>query len=303
MIHTKLHEALEHPGDLPGSIAERDALRSDWLSVPHMVLDKAMFHELDWGAVLKSLDAILSVGRMRLPYPRMLVELYGGNRDYRYICALEEHDYPRVAFRVFEWVNEELWPEPMVGHVEFDVLDRPLTEEDVKLNAEMFGEARTANIHEAFKPGETGFKVSCNDATRKDIIPHVARAILLCAMVTNINGVERETIEPTALNKARAKNGKPAIPTHTVVHIGHVYDRAGRRVKHDPSGRKMPVHMRAAHVRWQNHGAIWASAHREEIGVKPGVEEHRHLILVEAVLVNYRDGTDLAVPLPKVVTA
>jgi hypothetical protein len=68
------------------------------------------------------------------------------------------------------------------------------------------------------------------DRNRRVLIP-LGFATMLSVMMAHVSGFVRETVDPKKLNKARAANGKHAIPTHTVLRIGHVYNSAGQKVK------------------------------------------------------------------------
>lgn len=139
--------------------------------------------------------------------------------------------------------------------------------------------------------------------------PDISNALLLgmsiglmvAYMLTNITGLEREVVDARKLNKHRLAKGKHAIPTHSVVRIGHVYNSAGQRVNITSANRRsIPVHMRAAHTRWQHHGPKWMEEH-PELACLPGNTVDGHRVLIDAVLVNYKDGTDLRTPLPRMV--
>lgn len=101
-----------------------------------------------------------------------------------------------------------------------------------------------------------------------------ALAVSIALLMLNIRGVDKQVIEASALSRARQKRGKPAIPSHTLLRVGTIYDRSGRGVAAG-SGRHMPVHLRAGHVRQQPCGP--ASADRKPVFIPP-------------VLVNYREG-------------
>lgn len=113
----------------------------------------------------------------------------------------------------------------------------------------------------------------------------------LCAMVLLLHtkGVVADRIEvPAKMNKARAASGKPLIQDHTVIRIGHVYNRSGEQIKYVPgaSGRTMPVHWRAGHYRNQRFGVKLSKSYE---------------LWIEPMLINYVEG-DTPVPKPKEVT-
>lgn len=96
------------------------------------------------------------------------------------------------------------------------------------------------------------------------------KAHYLALTILNTSGITREVVEPTRLNVARAKSGKPPIPKHHVVRIAHVYKRDGSTIKY-VKGQK--IHLRAGHTRQQAYGPNW-SLH------KP--------IFILPILVNYK---------------
>ena len=90
-------------------------------------------------------------------------------------------------------------------------------------------------------------------------------------------GVRKDAIPaPEKLNKARAARGLGPIREHTVIRIGHVYDREGRAHAYSEGSRSpMRVHWRRAHTRRQHYGAR---------------REHVKTVLIQACLVNYEGG-------------
>jgi hypothetical protein len=102
-------------------------------------------------------------------------------------------------------------------------------------------------------------------------------------LMLNIKGIDKAHVEPTALNRARAKAGKTRVPTHTVLRIGVVYDRAGRAVSGGALGR---VYFVPGHARNQAYGPKW--------------QFHR-VIYVQPFIANYHEGDEAPTPLPRVV--
>jgi hypothetical protein len=111
-----------------------------------------------------------------------------------------------------------------------------------------------------------------------------ATAMSFALLMLNIRGVEKRVVEVARLNRARRAHGKPRIPGHTLLRIGTVYDREGKGHGGE-SGRRMPVHLRAGHVRMQACG--------------PEMSERR-ATYIPPVLVNYREG-ETARPVRKAV--
>jgi hypothetical protein len=112
-----------------------------------------------------------------------------------------------------------------------------------------------------------------------------------CALTAAIallrtKGVVQDKIEaPAKLNKSRIASGKAPIRDHTVIRIGHTYDRAGNAVAYNSSGRTMPVHWRAGHIRNQRFG--------------PGLSKS-YQVFIEPMLINYTEDDKVPVPVKEV---
>lgn len=108
-------------------------------------------------------------------------------------------------------------------------------------------------------------------------------ALYAAVLLLHTRGVSKEAIEPgEGLRKARERSGKPAIPRHTVIHIGHVHDRAGKAHAVDPDAprRTMPVYFCPGHVRRQHFGPH----------VDGKVNPQTKPIYIEPHIVNYVPG-------------
>lgn len=106
-----------------------------------------------------------------------------------------------------------------------------------------------------------------------------AMAMCIAVLMTNTAGIEKVHIDNSRYDRRAAKQGKPKMGNYTMLRIGHVYDKSGKA--HAYTGRHMPVHLRAGHVRNQAYGA--------------GRTKHR-MVWIDPVLVNYHPGD--AVPVP-----
>lgn len=292
-IFTQLHRALENTWSDGLQLQRLRAMAM----LPHFVFERELFLQLQGDSMVKSMVAMKEAGVLRLPYPEMLVELWLGAKpfsDFRYFVRLKEAGPGVFDAQAVEWVNESLWPKSFDALFTWEVA---MPAHDVPV-LDLVGADH--------KPitGEPGFAVRFNDMTRKDIIPHLTAAIMLAVMMTNISGVERETVEPRdlkALNKSREAKGKPRITTHTVVRIGHVYNESGQKVRITDANRKQTaIHMRSAHTRRQQHGAKWVEENPELAALPSNLGDH-HIVLIPAVLVNFKDGSELPLPKPKVV--
>ena len=104
-------------------------------------------------------------------------------------------------------------------------------------------------------------------------------------LLLNTRGVEKEVVKCERLNRSRARQGHRPVPDHTVIRIGHVYDRSGHATSVGGGGREpMPVHWRRGHTRLQRigHGRTQTK-----------------LVYIEPCLVNYIEGEDVPVPRSK----
>ena len=136
--------------------------------------------------------------------------------------------------------------------------------------------------------GDTAFSIETEDSRTHETWMRIAGASLgIALLMLNIQGVEKEVIEPTKLNRQRKASGKPGIPTHTVMRIGHVYDHNGNRVGLG-AGRTMPVHMRAGHTRRQHYGEG---------------NTLEKIVFIPPVLVNFKPGERPEVRQPKRILA
>lgn len=111
-------------------------------------------------------------------------------------------------------------------------------------------------------------------------------ALSALTLLLNTRGIHKEVITPTRLNKKRQGSGKVAIPSHTFIRLGHVYDRSGLQIKLDPNSRK-PVRVH------------WRRGHTKQVVYGQG-RKLRKLQYIEPCLVNYSEGGDKPVPSVKV---
>ena len=301
-VFTKLHDCLSsfsRPSTkrLKGSAndtSETEGFLRGFADLPHIVLHEGLLKDLALTPLLKSVTAMQQAGVLHLPYPRMALELWAGMPTERAFLILEELDHSgRFKGTMLQWMQEDTGPKGVAYSFSYlTLMELQWTRDETRpgTDADQHGFSVTGET----KGGELDFQVNAILAGRA--------ALIACAM-TFIAGLEREEVECSRLNKHRQRSGKPSIPTHSILRIGHVYDSSGRKVAiNDGNRRTMAIHMRAAHVRHQHHGAEWLAQHPEE-AAKPTTTADTHLVLIPAVLVNYRDGTDLAKPLPKVVMA
>lgn len=279
-IGTKLHSAIEilqgYP-TAPKAVAALDVL-TQMQAFPTFVMDKELQALFDDASLQHSVQAMFEAGVAKLPYPALMMELWGG-MDWRYFLVIEEGDKP-TRFRVtaMEYIRTRdggfgVVPSPLVADINFltDVLEWNCEWQDDK------------------------------GLDRKDMIFHILAALNLALVMSHIGELDREVIETSKVNRNRIAKGKPSIHNHIIVRIGHVYDREGKKVKlTDANRRSMTIHMRAGHTKHQPHGKPWMDANPEE-AAKPGNTADHHIVWIAPVLVNFRDGSELPLPKPRVV--
>lgn len=214
--------------------------------LPHFVIDESLLALLERSDVRSSILAMKEAGIARLPFPEMLLELDSGSA--RAFVLLEEYqDRFRAGMAM-------LHPAGAV-EIDPDQIDISIGSEAVTVDAP----ARRS--HESW-------------------LRTVGLCVGIAMLMLNIQGVDRETIQTDRLNRQRAAKGKPRIPTHSVMRIGHVYDSSGR-AHSVGAGRHMPVHFRAGHARRQHYG--------------PGNAEVK-IVYIPPTLVNFRPGVEITQP-------
>lgn len=187
-------------------------------TLPHYVVDTSLVELLSRSDIQQSVTAMVEADIARLPFGEMLLELDAGDNVRHFVVLTEKAGQFEAACGALKG------------------------EEAAEVSPPYRLELKDAEIrvHTTVRSHEAWMYVS-------------AMALGVALLMLNIQGVEKEIIEPSRLNKQRKALGKPKVPTHTVMRIGHVYDQNGNRVGYG-SGRTMPVHMRAGHARRQHYG-------------------------------------------------
>ncbi|MCG6115076.1 MAG: hypothetical protein MEQ84_07740 [Mesorhizobium sp.] len=225
-----------------------EPLVSRMQSAAHYVIGDDLVAVLAREDVQKSIIAMIEAGIARLPYAPILIEYQVAVGARRFVLL----DEAQGGFRV---------------EGAFLMRDRL---------------ASVSSTRGLLRLGTSG--VSLDRCANAEEGAAFVLAAAMALLMLNIRGVDKRLVEPTALNRARAKRGcKAKIPSHTVVRIGTIYDRSGRHATDGGSGRTMPVHLRAGHTRMQAFGENFSE---------------RKPVYIAPVLVNYRDTADAA-PLPR----
>lgn len=214
--------------------------------LPHYVIDKSLADLLTRGDVRSSINAMIEADIARLPFPEMVLEVDTGAA--RSFVLLEEYqDHFRARMAVMRG-DEALEVDPDAIEIELGAEAMQVT---TKLGRTHQTWMRTAGV-----------------------------CLGIALLMLNIQGVEKEIIEVTRLNRSRQASGKPSVPGHTLMRIGHVYDRNGNR-QGLGTGRHMAVHLRAGHARRQHHGEGYALT---------------KIVYIPPVLVNFKPGVEVNQP-------
>lgn len=243
-IATKLHKALE--------MAPDDEDLAAMTNAPHYVVDRKLIEMFGREDVNRSIAALIEAGICRLPYEQLVVE-FEAEDGVRRFAHLREKPDGSVSCTM-----------AVLNAPALTVTSHPIT---VSIKSDP----------------ETAFVVSGGKSSELDKLA-AAFATAVALLMLNTKGIEKELLQPVALNEAREKRGMPAIPRHTVMRIGTVVDALGRERSFSES-RHMPLHLRAGHVRHQVCGKGRAD---------------RKLVYIPPTLVNFNPAEpDHKAPLPK----
>lgn len=218
----------------------RDDVQKKYHAAAKYCIDSDVVGIIQRADAFQSVAALVEANVCRLPFTPMMMEFQATER-FRWFILLEEINE-----------GESLKAQAVFIHLPTEATYWSSRDIDVYMDKEGFtvnGVARTQDAHA--------------------IICGVTMALLFL----NTKGIEKQVIEPTALNKARARKGRVPIPKVTVLRIGTVYDRNGNAVKGGGVPGMRKVHLRAGHTRRQHFG--------------PANSETK-IIYIPPVLVNYR---------------
>lgn len=241
-IATRLHKAID--------LAPDEEFFQRCSKLPHYVVDDSLIDILMRSDVQSSVMAMIEAEIAHLPFEELVLEFETG--PTRNFIRLEEY---QDRFRAQVGLLRD---RDGMTAAEVDPHPYELTLSQAGVDVDEPSQRRS---HEVW------LKFACF-------------GLYMALLMLNIQGVEKEVIEPTKLNKSRVASGKPSVPTHTVMRIGHVYDTNGNRVGYG-AGRTMPVHMRAGHARRQHYGEGNAQV---------------KIVYVPPVLVNFKPGAEVKQP-------
>ena len=290
LLSTRLTEA-EPVDELPGAL-NRVGLESFFEifdAAPKYYIEKdtldAIYARPD--QVLKSLVAMGEAGVFKLPFPYMLVEYDWGGPT---ILGLSESTHPpanmedcklrATALQLISYQpGEALLLSPQTFYVSHAYRDEA-GEPTMRWRSYLGGWVnRTPDV------------VRYGHETTEYWKPEIEPGLIASMLLLNTRGLVKEVVEPKPrLNAARKAKGKPPIPTHTVIRIGHVYTRQGKTVQREEHlRRKQPLHLRAGYtaVRWIT------KKHERWEAEKAGPDgKHSLLVYVEPYMVNYDPLSD-----------
>lgn len=264
-----------------------------------MLLDKN-------GTMHKSLNAMIDGGMVKLPYEQVIVEFdspanisYGG-QDEKRICKVRHFVWlseftskkPKEKFTAVQWTlienreRPDLVLSPLA--VACDLMSPAQIENSKNDDIEKIGNVdnsagvimRAVPSHFFYKNRlTTKFQEHILTGNEIDTLKPISEALCALIVLMHTRGIKQEKITVDAkLNKARAKNDKPLIQDHTVIRIGHFYNRDGERVEYNSNtGRTMPVHWRQGHWRQQRWGT--------------GLDKVRP-VFIKPMLINYVEGEE-----------
>lgn len=249
------------------------------------VMEALMEHQPQ---VHKSLDAMQQAGVARLPFPYMLVEYDWGGPVL--LLLSESKKEPECPFRATAMTIHQM----PAGH-DVIVLSPQTYYVSPLITLEDGGKGMRWKIFCAgwLKEGPAARKLADMGSVNY-WKPQIEPGLVATLLLLNTRGIERQEFEaPARLNQIRAKKGKPPIPSHSIIRIGHVYNREGRVVSRDEHQRgHQSLHWRAGYT-----AARWVTRKHERWVADRANDEGRHTVMVyvEPYLVNY-DPLDATVP-------
>ena len=247
---TCLHKAMEARPTAPCFMRANE--------LPHYVLDDSILALVETNNRADMIREVVPRNLLRLPYPEMLVEssAFVDHKEIRLITRIKETEENKYQMLSCFWGNrqEDIFYNTTPVYLEIDPTAKAGAGQFVLLHGPL--------------------EMSINTAQS------IAYQIVSTALLMHIKGIGTQRSEaPAKLNKHRAASGKPPIPSYTLMHITHVESADG--TSHAYTGRHMPVHLRAGHVKQQPHGP--KNSLRKQIYVPP-------------VIVNFTPGVEPKVP-------
>jgi len=266
--------------------------------LPLYVLAEELLPLLDDGGVQRTVTAAFTLGLARLPFPQTVVEMWsgpsaGGTRSWAYLDQGEETptvidivvvtaDVRRLSLGpVVTCRAEWLAPGTRVGP-------------DVAVTS-LYGEGVRPTPESGIVVGEEGswqlsYRAAAGHTEREtaELLEMMLCGVHLVLVTGHVAELDRTQVPaPAALNRRRVAAGRAPVPPHVTVRIGRVVTADGT-TSATAEARRMPVHLRAGHVRRQRHapGGEWAVANPDS----PHLLDAHHPVWIPPVLVNYETG-------------
>lgn len=218
----KLKALLRQTGDLPRFVIDRELLE--------------LAQKMEYS---KSLLDMKKAGVLRLPFPALTVEFEHETGAHEIVLLRDAHHEG-----VFPWEegadkNEHLPLLEQAGDPDIDYYGIRLSIEkdegghyltvspSVVMSGVSEGEngepwVKITGFGSEIAPSNPKTEALINKTYRKDA-GNVFYAACAAYLLMATAGVSKEVIETKKINRTRLSNGKPAIPKHTYIRIGHVY--------------------------------------------------------------------------------
>lgn len=231
MIRTKLHVLASNVDLANGMVGKDSQIVKDMMSAASFVVDKDVLALVQREDCKKSVSALIEARMVRLPYNPMVIEFEVDGKSHEF-CYLREIEGGIVGQPIIMDLATEA---AMVANFEIKAI---IEDGVLMVHAGVYGDKR-------------------NTPETKIFLHTFAVAVHLALLMLNTKGIEKEEVQVSEhLNRKRAAKGKPAIPHHSVVHIGTIYRRDGTGIKYDGGrgGWHMPMHWRCGYTRRQHFG-------------------------------------------------
>ena len=294
-MHTalgRLYALIETNPETPPDAVDPQQVREYALTMTaraaHYVLEPRLLALVDHEqSIMQSVNALIEAGIHDLPFDPILIEFARDDAsiDMHCACWVRLQTTPLYPLNRYDEGSE-----PPEGSVYAYPLQ--LVRFGGKLDSEFLISLDPASpMFVTFDPRrDTPYKVVVpivaddeEDTNSKNKLGHdIVNAMAAAMLMLNTRGVAREVVSTGQMNKVRAKTGKRPIGEYTTLKIGVIYDRHGR--EHVATGRHMPVHWRAGHVRQQPYGT--------------GLTKIKQ-IYIQPCLVNFDPADGKTAPLPK----
>lgn len=258
MIRSRLHKFLSFQPSDPVDISLWRHMESD----PHYVFNDEV-RDLLCGTKQAddSIMAMAEFGLVHIPYPRMTVE-FNGKSSLRNATASEYTWFAHITEKGDRFEVRL----PYYNHVH-DRAGRWGEKTEFEISGKETAICTVTNF-----AGAAGF----DDTITQEIGWIGMAGLRMGVLMAQIAELDREEVPaPEKLNRHRIRKGEKPIRGYNYIRIGRVVDASGNSYERGTTGRHMPIHLRAGHVRRQHFGKDRAEVKR---------------IWIAPVLVNYKPG-------------